>query len=463
VKHWWRTRSVRARLAWAYAATMALVLFAYAFGVLMFVDHVLQSDLNDRVHDDFEMAEESLLMTEEGVSILRPRNNREHEEHQPWVEIWEAPGAIRFRTPRAGSAMLDDLRHWPEQSYAVESVRATTGEHLRTMTGTATMNGITYGIRVARSEEAVRHELQELLVGMIVAFPLAIGLSGFAGAQMARRALRPIERMAERARSITAERLADRLPIGNPNDELGQLAAVFNDTLGRLETSFERLRRFTADASHELRTPLTAIRSVGEVGLSEPHDVAEYRDIIGSMLEEAERLVRLVESLLTLSRADAGQAVLQRDIVDLSELAHEVVAELSVLAEEKQQVLRINSAEPVPVNADRVLLTQAIVNLLHNAIKYSPEAAEIAIVVSKDPESFIDVIDRGPGIPQEHQGRIFDRFYRVDRSRSRGAGGVGLGLAIARSAVEVNRGRLTLHRTGPSGSTFRITLPSAGT
>jgi signal transduction histidine kinase len=170
-----------------------------------------------------------------------------------------------------------------------------------------------------------------------------------------------------------------------------------------------------------------------------------------------------VDSLLTLSRADAGQAVLQRDIVDLSELAHEVVAELSVLAEEKQQVLRINSAEPVPVNADRVLLTQAIVNLLHNAIKYSPEAAEIAIVVSKDPESFIDVIDRGPGIPQEHQGRIFDRFYRVDRSRSRGAGGVGLGLAIARSAVEVNRGRLTLHRTGPSGSTFRITLPSAAT
>jgi heavy metal sensor kinase len=280
---------------------------------------------------------------------------------------------------------------------------------------------------------------------------------------MARRALRPIERMAERARSITAERLHDRLPIENPSDELGQLAAVFNETLRRLETSFDRLRRFTADASHELRTPLTAIRSVGEVGVSERHDPAGYRDIIGSMLEEAERLTNLVDSLLTLSRADAGQAVLQRDIVDLSELAHEVVAELSVLAEEKQQVLRINSAEPVPVNADRVLLTQAIVNLLHNAIKYSPEAAEIAIVVSKDPESFIDVIDRGPGIPQEHQGRIFDRFYRVDRSRSRGAGGVGLGLAIARSAVEVNRGRLTLHRTGPSGSTFRITLPSAGT
>jgi heavy metal sensor kinase len=460
---WWHARSVRARLAWAYASTMALVLLAYAIGVFIFVNHVLSRDLDDRVRDDFEMAEESLEMTKEGVSILRPRNNREHDDHQPWVEIWEAPGAIRFRTPRAGSAMLDDLRQMPHDGHTLASVRAATGERLRTMTGTAALNGIIYSIRVARSEEPIRHELQELFVGMIVAFPLAIGLSALAGAQMARRSLRPIERMAERARSITAERLHDRLPIENPSDELGQLAAVFNETLGRLETSFERLRRFTADASHELRTPLTAIRSVGEVGVSERHDPAGYRDIIGSMLEEAERLTNLVDSLLTLSRADAGQAVLQRDIVDLSELAHEVVTELSVLAEEKQQVLRIESTGPMPVAADRVMLTQAIVNLLHNAIKYSPEDAEIAIVVSKDPEPCIDVVDRGPGIPQEHRERIFDRFYRVDRSRSRGAGGVGLGLPIARSAVEANRGRLTLHSTGPSGSTFRITLPSAET
>jgi heavy metal sensor kinase len=442
---------------------MALVLFAYALGVLIFVDHVLQRDLNDRVQDDFEMAEDSLLMTEEGVSILRPRNTREHEEHQPWVEIWEAPGAIRFRTPRAGSAMLDDLGHWPKQGYAVESVRAATGEHLRTMTGTATMNGVTYGIRVARSEEAVRHELRELLVGMIVAFPLAIGLCGFAGAQMARRALRPIERMAERARSITAERLNDRLPIDNPNDELGQLAAVFNDTLGRLETSFERLRRFTADASHELRTPLTAIRSVGEVGLSEPHDAAGHRDIIGSMLEEAERLARLVESLLTLSRADAGQAALQCAVVDLSELVRQVCGDLSVLAEERQQSLRVEAARPVFASVDRLVLTQAVVNLLHNAIKYSAEGSEIVIAVGDNSKPRIDVIDHGPGIPEVHRSRIFDRFYRVDQSRSRGAGGAGLGLSIAQWAVEANGGHLSLHDTSPTGSTFRITLPPADT
>ena len=240
---------------------------------------------------------------------------------------------------------------------------------------------------------------------------------------------------------------------------MGQLAVVFNDTLGRLERSFDQLRRFTADASHELRTPLTAIRSVGEVGLSERHEAAAYRDIIGSMLEEAERFTKLVDSLLTLSRADAGQAVLQRDTVDLSELAREVVAELGVLAEEKQQVLRIASAGPVSVAADRVMLTQAIVNLLHNAIKYSSEAAEIVIAVGADPEPHIDVIDRGPGIPEVHRGRIFDRFYRVDRSRTRGAGGTGLGLSIAQLAVQANGGCLSLHETGASGSTFRVTLP----
>lgn len=461
MKRWWRTRSVRARLASAYAATMALVLLAYALGVYIFVNHVLRRDLDDRVRDDFEMAEQSLQMTHEGVSILRPRNSREHDEHQPWVEIWEGPGTIRFRTPRAGSAMLDDLQQLPPSGFVFASVRAITGERLRSLTGTASLNGVTYGIRIARSEESIRHELQELLVGMIVAFPLAISLSGFAGAQMARRALRPIERMAERARSITAERLHDRLPIENPNDELGQLAAVFNDTLGRLETSFERLRRFTADASHELRTPLTAIRSVGEVGLSERHDAAGYRDIVGSMLEEAERLARLVDSLLTLSRADAGQVPLQPELVDLSELVSQACGDLNVLAEEKQQTLRVEALECVFAVVDRLVLTQAVVNLLHNAIKYSADGTQIVIAVAGDPEPRIDVIDLGPGIPDVHRHRIFDRFYRVDQSRTRGAGGTGLGLSIAQWAVEANGGRLSLHYTSASGSTFRITLPRA--
>ena len=460
MRRWWHARSVRARLAWWYAGTMALVLLAYAAGVFTFVNHLLRQELDDRLHDDFELAEESLQMTSEGVTLSRPRLGREHDEQQPWVEIWQSPSLIRFRTPRAGSAMLDDLQALPESDYEFASTRAVNGERLRSMTATTTLNGITYGIRVARSEERLHAELQELLVGMVVAYPLAIGLSALAGAQMARRALRPVERMAERAKSITADRLHDRLPIENRHDEIGSLATVFNDTLSRLEQSFDQLRRFTADASHELRTPLTAIRSVGEVGLSERHEASAYRDIIGSMLEEAERLTRLVDTLLTLSRADAGQAPLNAETVDLGEFTREAVTDLSVLGEEKQQSLRLESDTRVLVSADRLVLTQAVVNLLHNAIKYSPEGAEIVLIVAGAPHPHLDIIDRGPGIAAEHRDRIFDRFYRIDRSRTRGAGGTGLGLSIARWAVEANGGQLTLHATGPAGSTFRINLPS---
>jgi signal transduction histidine kinase len=277
---------------------------------------------------------------------------------------------------------------------------------------------------------------------------------------MARRALRPVELMAARARSITADRLHDRLPVQNPNDELGRLATVFNDTLARLDQSFHQLRRFTADASHELRTPLTALRSVGEVGLAERHDPDGYRDVIGSMLEDAERLTRLVESLLTLSRADAGGIVFQRESIELSKLAREVVDDLCVLAEEKRQVVRVEHADPVWVMADRLMVAQSLVNIVDNAIKYSPDGTTIAVEVSANGEAHVDVTDHGPGIPIEHQLRIFDRFYRVDRSR-RGDGGVGLGLSIAEWAAQANGGRLTLHRTDTSGSTFRLALPLA--
>src|SRR4030095_13895933 len=163
----------------------------------------------------------------------------------------------------------------------------------------------------------------------------------------------------------------------NPDDELGRLATVFNETLSRLESSFEQMRRFTSDASHELRTPLTAIRSVGEVGLRGRRDEGAYREIIGSMLEEADRLALLVDRLLTLSRADAGRRKLSTDVVDLSTLASEVVEQLDVLAEEKHQSLSVDlKAHPIWMG-DRMVLRQALLNLVDNAIKYSPESAQI--------------------------------------------------------------------------------------
>jgi len=240
---------------------------------------------------------------------------------------------------------------------------------------------------------------------------------------------------------------------------MGRLATVFNETLGRLEASFEQMRRFTGDVSHELRTPLTAIRSVGEVGLRERRDEPAYRAIIGSMLEEVDRLSGLVDRLLTLSRAESGQAKLSVEIVDLRNLAEEVVGHLGVLAEEKRQTLTVDVVGAPRGQGDRLVLRQSLINLVDNAIKYTPSGGTIHIRVADTPSGpAIDVVDTGPGIAPEVRTRIFDRYDRGANSRSDGIGGSGLGLAIAKWAVEVNGGLLSLESTTGGGSTFRMTL-----
>jgi heavy metal sensor kinase len=293
---------------------------------------------------------------------------------------------------------------------------------------------------------------------LVLGLPVAIAVAGLGGYALARRALAPIERMTEHARTITADRLGDRLPVHNPDDEMGRLAVVFNETLGRLEESFEQMRRFTADVSHELRTPLTALRSVGEVGLRGERDVVAYRAVIGSMLEEADRLATLVDRLLTLSRAVARQQAVELEAVDLADLAENVAAHLGVLAEEKRQALVVERQGAPSAQADRMGLRQALINLVDNAIKFTPAGGRIRIVVFETPShAVVQVIDSGPGIPDPARGRIFDRFYRAGAE----AGGSGLGLSIARGAVEASGGHLTLERTGPDGSTFRVAMPRA--
>jgi signal transduction histidine kinase len=219
--------------------------------------------------------------------------------------------------------------------------------------------------------------------------------------------------MAQRAKSITAARLDDRLPVDHPHDELGRLAVVFNETLERLEQSFEQMQRFTGDVSHELRTPLTAMRTVGEVALRESRSPDAYRTTIGSMLEEVDRLTSLVERLLTLSRAGSGPSHLQTERVDLGDLAEEIAAYLGVLAEENGQSITVQRAPSVVCDVDRLVLRQAVVNLVDNAIKYSPADSEIAMrTFVSDGDAVLEVRDSGAGIAPDRGALIFDRHYR---------------------------------------------------
>jgi heavy metal sensor kinase len=314
---------------------------------------------------------------------------------------------------------------------------------------------------VAHEEQTFGQSMNSLAMILLLGIPAALFLAILGGYFLAGRALSPIAAMAAKAREITAERLSERLPVENPHDEFGQLAMVFNETFLRLEDSSARLRRFTADASHELRTPLTAIRSVGEVGMNESMDAASCREVIGSMLEETDRLTKLVDSLLTLSRADAGTVPFSREKVDLAALASEVSECLQVLAEEKEQSLTVAPPASVFTPTDRGTLRQALINLLDNAIKFTPAGGKIQVTVGTTPgsEAVLAVSDNGPGIAPEHREKIYERFYRVDEGRSREVGGAGLGLSIVKWAVESNGGRIELDTGANRGSTFRIIFP----
>jgi heavy metal sensor kinase len=313
--------------------------------------------------------------------------------------------------------------------------------------------------RVSRLEDRVRVQLGEILTVLVFGLPLVVLLAGVGGYVLARRALLPIDRLAAEARRITADRLHERLSVPNQEDEIGRLAAVINETFARLESSFDQLRRFTADASHELRTPLAVIRGIGEVGLGETRTPAEYKEAMGSMLEEVDRMTNLVDTLLRLSHGDAGTVRLSREAIDLGQLARDVVSSLGILAEERNQRLTLHAADDVSVIADRLVLREAITNIVDNAIKYSPQASRIDIDVRANRNvALLTVADEGPGIAAEHRERIFDRFFRLDEARSRDNGGTGLGLAIAKWAVEVNGGQISVDSGANGGSVFRIVL-----
>ncbi|MDK2970253.1 MAG: hypothetical protein PWP23_8 [Candidatus Sumerlaeota bacterium] len=307
---------------------------------------------------------------------------------------------------------------------------------------------------VAREANDARVTLRALALTLGVGIPSTLAFAVLGGALLARRSLRPVGAMARQARRLTAERLSERLPVENQHDEFGELALVFNDTLARLEDSFEQLRRFTADASHQLRTPLASIRAVGEQGLASDSP-AELRETIGSMLEETDRLTALAEGLLTITRAESGQLVLHREPVDLAALALECVESLEILAEEKLQKLG-TELESVPhIPADPGLLRQAILNLFDNAIKYTPEGGRIHVGVWREDKTVVfEISDSGPGIDKKDHELVFARFTRLGGENS--PSGSGLGLSVARWAVELNGGRLFIAKSTSAGTTFRM-------
>jgi heavy metal sensor kinase len=455
-------RGIRLTLTMWYVGAMVVVLVLYAACLLAFVNQGASRSLDNRLRGDFRWATEMAEQRPDGT-LSWFEGSAGEDEDLPWLQVWSPEGERLFRTAVAERQTIPGTDRLAARADNRIVVVPTATVPFRVLSGHSKVGGKPVVIQVARSEAGMRRTMRDLLITLILSLPLAVAAAGVGGYSLARRALAPVDRLAERARSITADRLSERLPVHNPDDELGRLASVFNDMLGRLESSFEQMRRFTADVSHELRTPLTAIRSVGEVALRDRHDEAAYRATIGSMLEDVDRLALLVDRLLTLSRAETGLVKLSVDTVDLRGLAEDVVAHLGVLAEEKRQSLTIEAVGPGRCAGDRVVLRQALINLVDNAIKYTPAGGDIRVRIGDSPGgATVDVIDTGPGVAADAATRIFNRFDRGNRSRSEESGGAGLGLAIAKWAIEVSGGRLSLETPAGGGSTFRIVLPAAG-
>ncbi len=463
-----RPKHVRTRLTLWYVSVLAALLLLFWAGTFMLLFRQLRAQLDHYAVQDIETIEGLLFFDSAGrLQLKEDYHNHPESKHvlERMLEVRSPEGKILYRNERLGNRVLGGAPSPNEGvgGYSERPARLSDGTRVRMVSRFHNLDGRPILIRLAYSEETLWSRLKEMVAATAIIFPIMLAIAGLAGYALARRALAPLEQMARRAEQITPERLSERLPGDEADDELAYLARVFNKTLDRLERAFDQLRRFTSDASHELRTPLASIRSVGEVGLQKDGSREYYRDIIGSMLEEVNRLTSLVDNLLTISRADAGHIQLRKARVPAMDLAREAGALFEVLLEEKAQRFSIEGEDELAIEGDRLLLRQALVNILHNAVKYSPVKGLIKVRVyrERDRTVAIEVADEGPGIPPEHAAKVFDRFYRVDPSRSREVGGAGLGLSIARWVAEAHGGQITLSNSPGQGATFRISLPSA--
>lgn len=444
--------TVRFRMTLWYSVSIALIFFVFSGCVFLTFRHACIAESRMRLDNELALVASAAAKAPDRLASIQayfPSSSfyvMDANRHRLYASAdWAnsgAPAAIPANANEYASVVSPAGRHYVVRE---TSVRLSSG---------------VLQIGVAQDSQQTSENLNRLLLALLVSLPAIMLASLFGGYFLAGRMLAPIDVMTRKAREITAENLSHRLPAGSHEDEFQRLARVFNETFDRLEDAFDRMKRFTADASHELRTPLAVIRNLGENALQGSTDVPRYADAIGSILEEVDRLTRLLDGLLVLTRAESAQLPLHSGVFSLNALSLDVVNCLHVLAEEKAQTLTFRSEAELNVELDETTFKQALINLIANAIQYTPAGGTITVRVRRCASNgaLVEVDDNGPGIAAEHRGRIFERFYRIETDRSQATGGSGLGLAIARWAIELNGGMVDFEAKQGGGSIFRIAL-----
>jgi heavy metal sensor kinase len=380
-----------------------------------------------------------------------------------FIRITAADGTVLYRSgepsdhsfvptdvppaPRAGTQALRRRQELPDgRALLIAAVRA--GEDPA------------YIVEVGVSTAAIAALLRQILWLTAMGLPIMVVLAVSGGYLLVKRALAPVESMAGKAELITHHNLAQRLPVVRTGDELERLAISLNHMISRLDDAFQQSKRFAADASHELRTPLTVLRTELENLARNPQPGPDPYERLGSLLQPVERLSKTVERLFALSRLDAGEAQTEWIAIDLGELVATTVDQMLLLAADKGIKVSCDAQERVVVTGDRSRLKQIVVNLLDNAIKYTPAGGAVHLRVTvSDGQAVLSVEDSGIGIPAEALPHVFERFYRVDTTRSAETGGAGLGLAIVKTICDAHGAVVRVASALGRGSSFQVTFP----
>lgn len=339
---------------------------------------------------------------------------------------------------------------------------------------------VTKIIQVASSLEDVEDALKTLLILLLITVPSVLVIASLGGQFLANKALKPVDRITQTARMITSQNLNQRIQTLKVKDEISRLIDTFNEMISRLDRSFSQIKQFTTDASHELKTPLTILKGEVEVALRKKRLPHEYEEILKSNLEEINRMSKIVEDLLLLSKADIGEIRLKKEDIPFVRFLSELIEQMKILAQPKKIQIELSNhqskdQEEIHIFGDPLRMRELFINLIENGIKYTEEGGRILITLTKEQdgrsgsavgsdkrmEGFAKIVvaDTGIGIAKENQEKIFNRFFRVDKARSREQGGSGLGLSICKWIVEAHQGEITVESEPGKGSSFIVRLP----
>jgi heavy metal sensor kinase len=463
-------RSLAFRLAVWYALLLSATFALVATGMYLGLQHYLRASLHDSLRRRSEQIEQILTQTSPGspdAGIVDAIDTRVAPEfNNRFVRVTRAPNVTVYTSGAPADHSFDPASapraptDWSKRD-ALRSVVTATGPLLIRSSPVDSASGrylVELGVSLA-PVEAVQHRLLSLLRLML---PVLVVCAAGGGYLLVQRALRPVERMSQTAEQISVQDLDARLPVMPTGDALQRLSISLNHMLARLRDSVQTSRRFLADASHELRTPLTVIKGELQELVADDVGRGEVRERVGSVLEEVARLEHLVSGLLALSRLDAGDAQREWVNVNLGELAANTVEQMRLVAEDRGVQLQPSTLSSITVRGDGSRLKQVIVNLLDNAVKFTPRGGSVSLrTQQRDHYGVLEVRDSGIGIPAEALPHVFDRFYRVDAARSREDGGAGLGLSIVRSICAAHGAEIEVDSVPGSGSCFRLIFPLA--